>query len=105
MTAAKNGSRLDAPALVGLWFLPDGLDDVASLSDGDGSPDRDRLSGRVEVDETLVGVKSMRASVVVVQDRKALVASPSRCCLAKVRARRMRCVPDASGASLVPFRL
>ncbi len=67
-------------------------------------PDRDRLSGEVEVDETLVGGEEHGGKRGRGAGRKSLVAvavelrSPQG--FGRVR---MRCVPDASGASLGPF--
>ena len=67
-------------------------------------PDRDRLSGRVEVDETLVGGEEHAGQRGRGAGRKALVAVAVEVLSPKGFGRvRMRCVPDASGASWVPF--
>ena len=67
-------------------------------------PDRDRLSGEVEVDETLVGGEEHGGKRGRGAGRKSLVAVAVEVLSTKGFGRvRMRCVPDASGASLVPF--
>ena len=67
-------------------------------------PGRDRLSGTVEVDETLVGGEDPGGKRGRGAGRKSVVVIAVEVFEPKGFGRvRMKCVPDASGASLIPF--
>ncbi len=67
-------------------------------------PGRDRLSGTVEVDETFVGGEAVGGKRGRGAARKSLVVIAVEVFEPKGFGRvRMKCVPDASAASLIPF--
>ena len=66
-------------------------------------PDRDRLSGEVEVDETMVGGEEHVGKRGRGAGRKSFVDVAVEVLSPKGFGRiRMNCIPDASGASLAP---
>ncbi len=105
MTAAKNGvSAKTLQRLLGFGSYQTAWTMLHRFRTAMVRPDRDRLSGRVEVDETLVGGEEHEGKRGRGAGRKALVAVAVEVLSPKGFGRvRMRCVPDASGASLVPF--
>jgi transposase-like protein len=105
MTSAKNGvSAKTLQRLLGFGSYQTAWTMLHRFRTAMVRPDRDRLSGEVEVDETLVGGEEHGGQRGRGAGRKSLVAvaielrSPQG--FGRVR---MRCVPDASGASWVPF--
>ncbi len=105
MTAAKNGvSAKTLQRLLGFGSYQTAWTMLHRFRTAMIRPDRDRLSGQVEVDEVLVGGEEHGGKRGRGAGRKALVAVAVEVLSPKGFGRaRMRCVPDASGASLVPF--
>ena len=105
MTTAKNGvSAKTLQRLLGFGSYQTVWTMLHRFRSARVRPDRDRLSGQVEVDETLVGGEAHGGKRGRGAERKTLVAVAVEVLSPKGFGRvRMRCVPDASGASLVPF--
>ena len=84
VTSQKNGcQRRACSGCSGSGSYRDGVDVAAQAAPGDGSPGRDRLSGTVEVDETMVGgaepghVGAGAHGKVLVDDRGGTQATPT----------------------------
>ena len=105
MTAAKNGvSAKTLQRWLGFGSYQTAWTMLHCFRTAMVRPDRDRLSDQVEVDETLVGGEEQGGKRGRGAGRKTLVAVAVEVLSPKGFGRvRMRCVPDASGASLGPF--
>lgn len=67
-------------------------------------PDRDKLKGEVEVDETYIGGKEEgKGSQGRGADTKTLVVVATECLGKQIGRVRFRCIPDSSGENLLPF--
>ena len=80
-----------------------GVDDVATLSSRDGQRRTDELTGTVEVDETFVGSEEHGGKRGRGADKDIVVIAVEMKEGQGFGRTRMRPIPDASGASLLPF--
>jgi transposase-like protein len=105
MTAAKNGvSAKTVQRLLGFGSYQTAWTMLHRFRSAMVRSDRNRLNGQVEVDETLVGGEEHGGKRGRGAGRKTLVAAAVEGLSSKGFGHvRLRCVPDASGASLVPF--
>lgn len=94
--------RPDVAPTLGAGQLPDGLGVVAQTAAGDVRPGRDRLAGRVEVDETFVGAleAGVRGRGAV---KKALIVVAAEEVGRGIGRIRLRRVPDGSADGLQRF--
>ena len=105
MTSAKNGvSAKTLQRLLGFGSYQTVWTMLHRFRTAMVRPDRDRLSGEVEVDETLVGGEEHGGQRGRGAGRQSMVAVAVEGFSPRGFGRiRMRCIPDASGASLVSF--
>ena len=103
VTSQKNGaSALGLQRVLGLGSYRTAWSWLHKLRRAMVRPDRDRLTGWVEVDETYVGGLEEGAAGRGVED-KALIVITAQADGKRMGRIRMRVIPDASGASLQPL--
>jgi transposase-like protein len=105
MTSAKNGvSAKTLQRLLGFGSYQTAWTMLHRFRKAMVRPNRDKLGGEVEVDETLVGGEEHGGKRGRGAGRKSLVVVAIEVRSPKGFGRvRMRCIPDASSASLAPF--